>query len=71
LSVPFQAVDKDNNNQTYVYVVNTSSKTVSKKTVKLGTYQNMNVEVLAGLKVGDIVVSEGIQKLSDNSKIDY
>lgn len=69
VGVPLQAVDKDNRNETYVYVVNTDKKTVAKRLVKVGNYQRDFVEILSGLNIGEKVVTDGIHKLSDNCKV--
>jgi len=69
LEVSYQAVDKDKDNNSYVYVVDTEKKTVRKRIISIGNYKNDNIEVLSGLAFGEKVVCEGKQKLSDNSKI--
>jgi RND family efflux transporter MFP subunit len=69
VTVPFQSVDKDDNNNTYVYVFNAATKTVTKRLVKAGNYQGDCVEILSGLSVGEKVVSSGIHKLSDGCKV--
>jgi RND family efflux transporter MFP subunit len=69
LTVPFQSVNKDDNNNTYVYVFNAASKTVTKRLVKVGNYEGNSVEILSGLNVGEKVVSSGMYKLSDNCKV--
>lgn len=69
LSVAYQAVDKDKDNNSFVFVADTEKKTVRKRIIKIGNYQNDNIEVLSGLSAGEQVVKEGGKKLSDNSKI--
>lgn len=69
VGVPFQAVDKDNDGNNYVYVLNDADKTVSKRLVKVGDFQNDFIEILSGVNVGDIVITSGIYKLSDKSKV--
>ena len=69
VGVPLQAVDKDNDNHTYVYVVNVANKTVSKRLVAVGNYQADFVEIVSGLSLGEKVVTGGLHKLSDNSKV--
>ena len=71
LSVPYQSVDKDKDNNTFVFVVDTNQKFVRKRIVEVGNYQNDNIEILSGLQVGEKVVCEGKQKLSDNCKISF
>ena len=69
VGVPLQAVDKDNDNHTYVYVVNVANKTVSKRLVTVGNYQADFVEIVSGLSLGEKVVTSGLHKLSDNCKV--
>lgn len=71
VGVPMPAVDKDNANNNYVFVVNTATKTVSKRLVKTGNYQGDFVEILSGLSVGEKVVVSGMHKLTDNGKITF
>lgn len=67
--IPFQAIDEDKDKNKFVFVVNTPNQTVKKRIVRIGNYLNDDVEVLSGLSVGEKVVCEGKQKLSDNCKI--
>lgn len=69
LSVAYQAVNKDKDNNSFVFVADPSKKIVRKRIIKTGNYQNDNIEVLSGLSAGEQVVKEGGNKLSDNSKI--
>ena len=69
LAVPYQAVDKDKDNNSFVYVVDQTRKIAKKRVVHIGDYQNDNIEVISGLTFGEKVVSAGNQKLSDNCKI--
>lgn len=69
VAVPYKAVDKDNNKQNFVYVIDSAQKTAKKRIITIGNYQNDYIEVLSGLALGEQVVCEGKQKLSDNCKI--
>jgi RND family efflux transporter MFP subunit len=69
LAVPYQAVDKDKDNNSFVYVVDQTRKIAKKRVIHIGDYQNDNIEVISGLTYGEKVVSAGNQKLSDNCKI--
>jgi RND family efflux transporter MFP subunit len=69
LAVPYQAVDKDKNNNSYVYVVDPAQKIAKKRIIQVGNYLNNSLEVIGGLNIGEKVVCEGKQKLSDNSKV--
>jgi len=42
---------------------------VSKTTIETGKSDGKNIEVTSGLNQGDFIVSEGIRKLVDNSRV--
>jgi RND family efflux transporter MFP subunit len=69
LVVPNKAVSKDNAGITFVFVVSPDNKTARKQVITVGQYRNSGIEVLQGLTEGQTVVSEGMEKLSDNSSI--
>jgi len=69
LVVPMKAVSKDSAGNTYVYMVSPDNKTVKKRIIKVGKYNNAGIEVTDGLLEGQTIVSEGGEKLSDNSSI--
>lgn len=71
LVIPSTAVSKDNFGNTYVFLVSSDGKTVKKQPVTVGTYNDSGIEVTDGLSEGEIIVSRGIEKLSDNSQISY
>ena len=53
----------------YVYLVNTTDKTVSARKVTLGPSDGKNTAITAGLAAGDTVVIDGTDRLSDGAKI--
>jgi len=59
--VPFE-------NQQYVYVVN-DDDTVSQVAVTIGRRRPGSVEILEGLSLGDLVVTEGNTALMDGNKV--
>ena len=69
LTVASQAVDKDRDNNTFVFVVDTEQKIAKKRIIHIGNYVNDNIEIFDGLSAGEKVVCEGKQKLSDNCKV--
>jgi RND family efflux transporter MFP subunit len=69
IAVPYQAVDRDKDNNTFVYVVDPVQKTAKKRIIHTGNYLNSSLEVVDGLTLGEKVVCEGKQKLSDNCKV--
>ncbi len=52
-----------------VFVVNNQSSTVSYRTVKVGEIVGDKVEILEGLKVGDIVVTSGQINLAEGKEV--
>jgi RND family efflux transporter MFP subunit len=69
IAVPYQCVLKGDNGQNYVYIVDSQTKTASKKAVKLGSFINNEIEIVSGISIGDLIVTEGKQKLSDQAKV--
>lgn len=67
--VPNQCVTQDIDRQAYVYVVDPAKKTVSKRQVVTGNFQDAGLEIVSGLQPGEMIVSEGKEKLSDQCKI--
>lgn len=67
--VPYSAVSKDNEGNSFVYLVGSDNKSVKKQTVKVGDYHSSGLEILSGLTANQTVVIEGKEKLSDNSQI--
>ena len=70
LSVPEIAVIAEGS-KTFVYVVDQTKKpaTAAKTEVTLGTRERGLVEVTAGLKSGDLVVTDGVLKLRPNAPV--
>ena len=54
---------------TFVYLVNTADNTVSVRPVTLGTIDGERVAVTQGLQAGDIVVTEGGDRLRDGASV--
>jgi RND family efflux transporter MFP subunit len=69
LVVPYKSVSKDGDGKSFVFVVSTDGKSVKKQIVVTGNYCESGIEVLSGLIPGEVVVSEGCEKLMDNSLI--
>jgi RND family efflux transporter MFP subunit len=67
--VPYKAVSKDSNGKSFVYVVSTDGAKVRKQEITVGNYLDSGIEVLSGITPGEVVVSEGCGKLTDNSLI--
>jgi membrane fusion protein, multidrug efflux system len=54
---------------TFVYLVNTKDNTVSVRPVTLGTVDGERVAITKGLEAGDIVVTEGGDRLRDGASV--
>ena len=64
-------ISVDSNNKEYVYKLFTKNNKdyVSKTTIETGKNDGKNIEIISGLSQGDLIVSEGIRKLVDNSRV--
>ncbi len=70
ITIPQTSVMIDTNNHTYVYVANKDGRSVRKQIVQVGeSVGNGDVAILAGLQQGDGVVTEGNQKIDEQSLI--
>jgi HlyD family secretion protein len=56
LVAPMEAFDQDKDGNKFVYIVDVNTYTMHKTPVKLGISSDMSVEVLEGLKEGDLIV---------------
>lgn len=69
LSVPAEAILHDTDNQTYVFVVDSSKKIANKRNVTVGRLINNQIEITSGITSADLIVTGGQQKLSDGISI--
>ncbi len=70
--VPVAAIQYGAQNNTFVYVVTTEdqkSGTVKMKNIVVGTIEGDKAEIVSGLDENDIVVTDGVDKLQDGSKV--
>ena len=65
--VPNAAVQR-NSQSTYVYVVK-PDQTVTVRQVKLGVTEGDQTEIASGLNPGEVVVTDGVDKLQEGSKV--
>lgn len=67
--LPIQSVFSKNNNS-YVWIYNTTTSIVKKQKVKIGNLNNNGrIEIISGIKEGDMVISAGVHSLTDNQKV--
>ena len=62
---------EDKDRRQYVMLIDPESMTVKKQYVTLGIYSDMTVEVLDGLKEGDMVVIDPQPSLDEGEKIRF
>ncbi|NLO38823.1 MAG: efflux RND transporter periplasmic adaptor subunit [Ruminiclostridium sp.] len=59
----------DKDRRQYVWLIDQETMTLKKRYVTLGIYSDMSVEILDGLKAGDIVVADPQPSMKDGDKI--
>jgi RND family efflux transporter MFP subunit len=69
ISLPYEAVIKDFNDQEFVYLIEPSTGKAKKQIVEVGEFFNNELKVTSGLHVGDVVVVSGQHKLHDNADV--
>lgn len=70
--IPNSIVQKNSNNESLIFIYTpeqTNSGTVKQTVIKTGKEQNGSIEVLDGLKPGDMIVIEGARTLRDGQEV--
>lgn len=67
--LPGSAVFDGPDQKSSVWVVDTKTKTVKRRVVKISRLQNGSIRVLSGLKPGETVVVAGVHNLQENQKV--
>lgn len=67
--LPERLVQLDEHNNRFVWIA--KGKTAIRRTVEIGDYTAHGVTIKSGLSYGDMVISEGQQKVCEGSKITY
>lgn len=67
--IPSDVIQINEKNQRYVYVADTSNNKVLKKYVEVGSPYNNGIIIMNGLLIGDQLIVEGYQKISENTTI--
>jgi multidrug efflux system membrane fusion protein len=67
--VPVPAIQYGTGNSTFVYVVDPDANTVKMTPVTVGTIDGDQAEIVSGVSDGDTVVTDGVDKLQDGSKV--
>ena len=68
ITVDYRAISHDSEGA-FVYKLVDNRTSVAKQPVKIGQMVNNGIEVLSGLELNDEVVCEGLEKITNNSKI--
>jgi len=68
ITIPSAALQRGKSASTFVFVVG-AEQTVSQRTIVAGITQGDKTEVVSGLKAGEIVVTDGTDKLREGAKI--
>lgn len=71
LTVPLAAVNRNANQEAYVYVVNPTTKLTHKKQIRLNGILDDQLVISSGLKAGDLVIVGGNQKITNQTKVTY
>lgn len=71
LTIPYKSVLKSDDGKNYVYKADPKSKTVHKEIVELGSFINNEIEIISGISIGDLIVTEGQHKLFDKAEITF
>ncbi len=69
-SLPVTAVQKKSDGTMFVWTI-ASDNTVHRTPVHIGRVQGNNITIVSGLNIGQRVVTEGYQKLSEGNKVVY
>lgn len=68
LAIPLSAVTAEAG-QSFVWIVEPDSRTLQRRMISLGAYQQEHATVLAGLQSGDWVVAAGVQLLHEGQQV--
>jgi RND family efflux transporter MFP subunit len=63
--IPAKALLSDDNNQPTVWLIDASSNAVKRHTVEIGEMSGENIEIIKGLKTGDIIAGSGGHQLRE------
>ncbi len=74
ITVPSNSIQKDGTGNTYVYTASASTGTTAvakKTTVVVGKSANNVTEILSGLNPKDLIVTDGVNAISEGMKLNY
>lgn len=67
--LPVQVVSITDDGQNFVYIVDTNKNTAQRKFVEIGTLYNDGIAIEKGLKKGDVIITSGYHKLTNNTPV--
>ncbi|HCE57025.1 efflux RND transporter periplasmic adaptor subunit [Maribellus comscasis] len=67
--VPLSVIQVGGDKSKYVYVANSSKDKVVKRNVELGSLASNGVVITSGLSAGDLLITEGYQKINESTTI--
>lgn len=71
LAIPGNAVQRDADGSTYVYVVDTPKQQAFKRKITIGQVYASYVQITSGLTANELIVTGGAQKLQDGASIQF
>lgn len=71
LAIPGNAVQRDADGSTYVYVVDTPKQQAFKRKITIGQVYASDVQITSGLTANELIVTGGAQKLQDGASIQF
>ncbi len=69
--LPLTSINKINGSEAYLFTVDINTKRVKRKEIKLGELVGNSIEIISGVDEGDIVVTSGAQKITENSVVKF
>jgi len=67
--IPMSAIQQSANGDKFVYTANEHTGKAEKKPVAAGPVAGNGIVIVSGLKPGDLLITEGYQKISENSPV--
>jgi len=69
--IPISSIKKTSSKDAFVFVIDTNTKRALKRYIEIGGIVNNRLTVLSGLYSGDMIITTGIHKISDNTLVRY
>lgn len=72
ITVPFEAILKDTENRTYVYIITDINGEIghaAKRLVKTGEINQNGMEILDGIQSGEYIIIKGVSQIQDGQEV--